>query len=191
MSEFIIHTVDTAPQASRQSLKNVTKQMGFIPNILGAMAESPAMLEAYQALSTIFDNTVFTITERQLVLLTISRFRDCCYCLAAQGTVAEKANISPEIIRAVYYNQTLVDNKLDALRAFTRAVLEVDGWVKQPTLQTFYQAGYQKQHVLEVLLAISFITLGTYVNHINGTPIDAAFLSGIPSNEHVVRTGND
>jgi alkylhydroperoxidase family enzyme len=83
----------------------------------------------------------------------------------------------------VYYNQPLSDTKLEALRTFTRAVLEAEGWVKQDALQAFYQAGYQKQHVLEVVLGISFKTLSNYVNHINDTPIDENFLSGIPDNQ--------
>ena len=183
MSEFTTHTLETAPQASRPLLQNVEKQLKLIPNLLGVMAESPATMEAYLTLADIFDKTIFTVTERQLVLLSISRFRNCSYCLAAHGTVAKMQKIPTEIIHAVYYNQPLIDTKLEALRTFTRAVLEVDGWVKHKALQAFYQAGYQKQQVLEVVLGISFKTLSNYVNHINNTPIDAAFLSGIPDNE--------
>ena len=48
MSEFTIHTLDTAPQASRQILQNTEKQLGFIPNLYAVFAESPITLEAYQ-----------------------------------------------------------------------------------------------------------------------------------------------
>jgi uncharacterized peroxidase-related enzyme len=186
MSEFTLHTLDTAPQASKQILQNAEKQLGFIPNLYAAFAESPATLEAYQILTALFDKTAFTVTERQLVLLSISRFRNCSYCLAAHGTLAKMQKISPEIIHAVYYNQALTDTKLEALRAFTRAVLEANGWVDQKALQAFYQAGYQKQHVLEVVLGISFKTLSNYINHINDTPIDAMFLSGIPNDQNTI-----
>ena len=184
MSEFTIHTLDTAPQASRQILQNTVKQLGFIPNLYGVFAESSTTLEAYQALTTLFDKTAFTVTERNLVLLSISRYRNCSYCLAAHGTVAKIQKVPTEIIHAVYYNQPLSDTKLEALRTFTRAVLEAEGWVKQDALQAFYEAGYQKQHVLEVVLGISFKTLSNYVNHINDTPIDENFLSVIPDNQN-------
>jgi hypothetical protein len=36
------------------------------------------------------------------------------------------------------------------------------------------------------VLGISFKTLSNYVNHINDTPIDANFLSGIPDNQNTV-----
>lgn len=183
MSEFTLHTLETAPQASRPLLQNAEKQLRFIPNLMAVMAESPATLEAYQTLTTLFDKTAFTITERQLVLLSISRHRNCTYCLAAHGTIAKMQKISTELIDAVYYNQPLADSKLEVLRSFTRTVLEVDGWADENTLQTFYQAGYQQQHVLEVVLAISFKALSNYINHINDTPIDTAFLAGIPDND--------
>ena len=186
MSEFTIHTLDNAPQASRQLLQNAEKQLGFIPNLYAVLAESPVALEANQVLTALFDKTAFTITERQLVLLSISRVRNCCYCLAAHGSVAKMQKIPKEIIHAVYFNQPLNDEKLEALRTFTRAVLKADGWVEQNALQAFYQAGYQKQHVLEVVLGISLKTLSNYVNHINDTPIDAEFLAGIPENQHAV-----
>lgn len=189
MTEFTAHTPDTAPQASRRLLQSVEKQLGFIPNLYAAMAESSATLEAYQNLTTLFDKTAFTVTERQLVLLSISRYRNCTYCLAAHGTVANMQKIPTEIIQAVYYNQHLADAKLEALRTFTRAVLKADGWIEQKDLRMFYLAGYQKQHVLEVVLGISFKTLSNYVNHINGTPIDTVFLSGIPENQHAVSVG--
>lgn len=183
MSEFTIHTLETAPQASRQILQKIEKKLGFISNLFGVIAESPATLEAYQSLSVLFDKTAFTVTERQLVLLSISRVRNCAYCLAAHGTIAKKQKIPTEIIDAVYFNQPLVDNKLEALRKFTREVLDTDGWIEQTALQLFYQAGYQQQHVLEIVLAISFKTLSNTINHINYTPIDAEFLSGIPDNK--------
>ena len=186
MSGFTIHTLDTAPQASRQILQSTEKQLGFIPNLYAVFAESPISLEALQTLSDLFDKTSFTSIERQLVLLSISRYRNCSYCLAAHGTLAKVQKIPQEIIYAVYYSESLPDSKLEALRTFTQAVLEAEGWVKHDALQAFYQAGYQKQHVLEVVLGISFKTLSNYVNHINDTPIDKNFLTGIPDSQKPV-----
>ncbi len=183
MSEFINHTFDTAPDRSKPVINKTEQQLGFLPNLLAVMAESPATLESYLSLGQLFDKTNFTVTERQLILLTISRHRNCCYCLAAHGTIAKSQKISADLVKAVYYKQPFNDEKLDALRTFTLAVLTQQGWVKQPELSAFYQAGYSKQHVLEVVLAISFKTLSNYVNHINDTPIDKQFLEGIPDNK--------
>jgi len=182
MSEFITHTLETAPQASRTLLQSTENQLGFIPNLMAVMAESPATLEAYQSLTKLFEKTAFTVTEKQLLLLSISRYRNCSYCLAAHGTLAKMLKVPADVIFSVYYNQTLGDSKLESLRTFTRALLKADGWVSKEDLHDFYQAGYQQQHVLEVILAVSFKTLSNYINHINDTPIDTQFLTGIPKN---------
>ncbi len=182
MTEFTLHTLDTAPATSKSILQKAEQKIGFIPNLMSVMAESPATLESYLSLSNLFDKTSFTVTERQLVLLSISRYRNCCYCLAAHSSIAKMQNISADLVSAVYYKQPFNNEKLDALRTFTLAVLEQQGWVKQPELNAFYQAGYTKQHVLEVVLAISFKTLSNFINHINDTPIDSEFLVGLPDN---------
>jgi uncharacterized peroxidase-related enzyme len=182
MTEFTIHTLDTAPAASKPLIQKAKQTMGFIPNLMAVMAESPATLESYLSLKDLFDKSSFTVTEQQLILLSISRYRNCCYCLAAHGTIAKVQSISADLVSAVYYKQPFNNEKLDALRTFTLAVLEQQGWVKQPELNTFYQAGYTKQHVLEVVLAISFKTLSNFINHINDTPIDGEFLTGLPDN---------
>ena len=60
MSIFSIHTEQTAPEASRAILEGAKAKYGFLPNLLGGLAESPAALEAYVTLSGIFDKSSFT-----------------------------------------------------------------------------------------------------------------------------------
>lgn len=180
MADFNIHTSESAPDASRAVLENTQKKLGFVPNLYAVMAESPATLAANMALTKHFDQTDFSPTERQLVLLSISRIRNCAYCLAAHSSIAKMQGIDDEIIAAVYFDQPLEDPKLRALRDFTRAVLNAQGWIVPADLQAFYQAGYQRQHVLEIILAISFKTLSNFINHIVDTPIDPQFVNGIP-----------
>ena len=182
MTELTTHTIETAPDGAKPLLQKVGQTMGFIPNLFAAMAESPATLEAYLTLAQLIDQTDFSAAERQLLLLSISRYRNCTYCLAAHGTLARMHNVPTESIAAIYFDQPLNDTKLEALRTFARATLEADGWVDKPTLNAFYHAGYRQQHVLEVILAISMKTLSNYVNHINDTPIDQQFLAGLPDN---------
>ena len=54
MSIISIHSPETAPEASRPFLEKSKERFGFSPNILGALAESPAALEGYISLATLF-----------------------------------------------------------------------------------------------------------------------------------------
>jgi AhpD family alkylhydroperoxidase len=69
-------------------LGGVEKAYGFIPNLFGVFAESPSALKAYMTIGKIFDETSFSATERQLIILAASRYNQCDYCMAAHTVVA-------------------------------------------------------------------------------------------------------
>ncbi len=69
-----IHTAESAPEEARKLLSGISSALGFVPNMIGGMANAPALLEGYTTLSGIFDKTSFSATERQVILLTTSRF---------------------------------------------------------------------------------------------------------------------
>jgi hypothetical protein len=44
MQSFPVHTIDSAPADSKESLQALQKAFGMIPNIAGAMATSPVLI---------------------------------------------------------------------------------------------------------------------------------------------------
>jgi alkylhydroperoxidase family enzyme len=74
---YTVHTPETAPAAARETLAGAKKAYGFVPNLLGVMAEAPALVKAYTTLSRVFDETSFSPAERQVVLLTVSYENGC------------------------------------------------------------------------------------------------------------------
>ena len=175
MTELIVHDKASAPEGSTESLTGAEKAFGFIPNLLGVFAESPETLQAYLTLGQLFDRTSFSATERQVILLTISRYNECNYCVAAHSAIAGMQNVSAEVVEAIRNDQAIADEKLQALREFTTAIVDRRGWVSADDLQRFLGAGYAKSNVLEVILAVGFKTLSNYTNHIAETPLDTAF----------------
>ena len=175
MSILKVHTKDTAPSASKPLLADAEKAFGFVPNLLGVFAESPAALKAYLTIGQIFDESSFSPTERQVVILAASRFNECHYCVAAHSVVAGMQQVPADVIEALRADRPIANDKLQALRVFTTAVVEARGWVSQDQVGAFLTAGYNKAQVLEVILGITFKTLSNYSNHIADTPLDAAF----------------
>ena len=177
MSEFKVHTVDTAPEASVPLLQKAEEAMGFIPNLIGVMAESPATIEGYLSLMSIFDKSSFTPTERQVAILAISRLNECDYCMAAHSVVASMQRVPADVIQAIRDDQPIADAKLEALRRFAATVVEKRGWLADEDVTAFTSAGYSRAQVLEVILATSLKTLSNYVNHVAETPLDDVFSS--------------
>lgn len=175
MKKFIVHTKDTAPEKSVAVLEGAEKTFGFIPNLMGTMAESPATAEGYLTLSRIFDQTAFSRTERQVIILAASRYNECHYCMAAHSMVAEMQKVPQEVTEAIRNDRPITDPKLEALRQFTTRMVDKRGWVSDEERQAFVDAGYSRQQILEVILGVTYKTLSNYVNHNADTPVDAAF----------------
>lgn len=175
MSEFKIHGKDSAPAGSRGTLEAVEKKFGFIPNLLGGLAESPTAVKAYATLSGIFEESSFNPTERQVVLLTVSRINECHYCMAAHSTAAEMQKVPQEIVESLRKGSALSDKRLEALRTFTTHAVEKRGWLSEEEVNGFLDAGFSKAQLFEVIVGIALKTISNYSNHLIETPVDAPF----------------
>jgi len=172
-----LHTPDTAPEAARPLLENSQRLYGgMIPNLHAVMAESPALLEAYQQLNEIFARASFDTIEQNIVWLAVNYQNECTYCMAAHTAVARFAGVGEADIKALREGRPLADKKHESLRAFTAHMVESRGWPDKGTLQRLLDAGYTQQSVLDVILAIGMKTLSNYTNHVAHTPLDDAFL---------------
>ncbi|WP_231510398.1 carboxymuconolactone decarboxylase family protein [Fischerella sp. PCC 9605] len=54
-------------------------------------------------------------------------------------------------------------------------MVQARGWVTDEEIETFMNAGYTKQQVLEVILGIAVKVIHNYTNHIAQTPLDKEF----------------
>lgn len=173
--EFQIHTKDTAPEASRFTMEEMENKYGFIPNLIGVLAESPATVQAYAAMSKALEQSVLTPVEQQVVTVTVSAVNGCAYCVGAHSTVAQMVGMPDGTLSAVRARQPLPDAKLDALRTLVESVMHHRGWVPEEDLGRFTAAGYSRQHLLDTLTIVALKTLSNYVNHIVHTPLDPQF----------------
>jgi len=173
--EFTIHTIDTAPEASKEALVHAKQTFGFIPNLEGIFAEAPTLLKGSMALWDLFTATSFSPIEQQVIYLTANYENECNYCMAAHSGLAKKIGMTAEDIEALRQGQPLQDPKLQALRHFTQRLIQARGWVEDHEIAEFLAAGYNQQQVLEVILGIAIKVMHNYTNHIAKTPLDKAF----------------
>lgn len=171
-----VHTLDTAPDASKPLLENSIKAFGRLPSLHGVMAESPGHLEGYQTLHRLaIEGTAFTTEERTVVWMTVNVANECHYCVPAHSAIAKMEKIDDGIVAALRDETPLADPKLEALRTFTLAVRETHGRPGAAALAAFEAAGYGERAILDVILIIAQKVMSNYTNAIFDTPTDAAF----------------
>jgi uncharacterized peroxidase-related enzyme len=172
-NDFKVHDKQTAPAASRETLGQVEQGFGFVPNILGVMAESPAALQGYTSLNGLLERqSAFTAEELQVLLLAISAHNACGYCVAAHTGNAERAGASAEAIDALRQGRAPQDARLAALVTFARTLIDKQGWASESDVQAFLHAGFTRQHVLDTVTALAMKTLSNFTNHLADTPLD-------------------
>ncbi len=177
-ADFPLHDRDSAPDAAA-AFDRAQATFGMIPNLTRKMATSPALAQAYLELTGLFEGCSLSAPERGVILLTVSRFHGCDYCMAAHSMTGRMTGLPDAAVDALREDRPLADQRLEALRQFANAMLEKRGWVDAADLSAFRKAGFGEQQVLDLILGIGLKTLSNYTNHIAGTPVDEAF-----QNEH-------
>lgn len=173
MSRITIQTVDTVHADAKERLEVARKNNGFLPNLIGVLANAPTALETYQVVGAINARTGLSGAEREVIQITAATLNGCGFCVAGHTAIARKKLAMPEeAIQALRNTQALSDPKLNALALFTVAVMENKGEVSDTELSDFLAAGYTQANALEVVLGVSLATLCNYANNLAKTPIN-------------------
>ncbi|MEV1328370.1 carboxymuconolactone decarboxylase family protein [Micromonospora costi] len=172
MPVFTSHTADTAPAAARPAIEGVRRALGHLPAAVGLMAESPELLKGFLTVNGIFETCGLDPVEREVVVLTVATRNECHLCVAMHTATLIRQEAAPDLIAALRAGTPLPDDRLEALRRFTVAVLDRRGAVPDDDLAAFLAAGYQPRHALDVVLGVGTYTISTFANRLVDAPLD-------------------
>lgn len=183
MPNFTVHTASSAPEGARNALTMIEQKYGFIPNLAGVIANSPATLNAFMGLMGAFDSPAFSLTplDRQIVLLAVSSANRCKYCAAAHGMIAHKLGLDRADIENIQLSQSVPNRRQEALRSLAAALVEKRGRLDEADVGRFVDAGYAKEQILEVIVGVALKTLTNYANHLAQPAINEMFAAYRPN----------
>ena len=167
MSRIPLLTLETASEDAKPRLAAAEKANGFLPNLLGLLANAPSALEAYLTLGGINAKAGLTLAERETVQITAAATHGCGFCVAGHTAVAvKKVHLDASEVDALRAVAPLTDPRLAAIQAMTLAVICSRGGVSDAELQTFKAAGFTDANALEVVLGVSLATLCNFANNL-------------------------
>ncbi|SDR93598.1 carboxymuconolactone decarboxylase family protein [Gramella sp. MAR_2010_147] len=175
MSTLKIHNIESAPEESKALLEKSKKAYGMIPNLHGVLAEAPGILDAYQRLHELFENSSFNNEELTVVWQTINVEHECHYCVPAHTGIANMMKVDSAITEALRHRKEMPTNKLQTLHETTLSIVKNRGNINQDELKEFFDAGFTQRQLLEIILGLSQKVISNYTNHIAETPVDDAF----------------
>lgn len=165
-----IETSGAEPQA-KALLEGVQKKMGMTPNMLRAMANAPAVLEAYLGFSGALAKSSLSPKLREQIALTVSELNECRYCLSAHTAMGRMVGLSDEDV-ADSRRGASPDRKTEAVLQFARKVVTERGWVNDEDVALIRAAGASDGEIAEIVATVSFNIFTNYFDHVAKPEVD-------------------
>jgi AhpD family alkylhydroperoxidase len=175
MTNFPIHTIETAPEGSKPALRQLQSAFGMIPNIAAAIATSPVLINSLVGLFGNVHGGSFTEAQVQIVLLTDAVTNGCTWAVAFHSALALKEGIDPADVEAIRGGRPPSDSKFAALAALAKTMIEKRGRLDDEDVSRFLAAGFGKDHLLEVIAAVAASTITNYSGSITKPSLEAPF----------------
>jgi len=172
MTRIPVHSVDSAPEGSRDALKKLEAQFGKVLNIHGAMAHSPAVLETYVAIQQVLaDRGALDKRTREVIALAVANVDECEYCQAAHTLGGKAAGLSDQETIAIRRGAA-GDAKTAALVTLVREQAANVGHVQDSSWQAALDAGWSDAELAESSAVVALNLFTNYWNHTVQTELD-------------------
>jgi AhpD family alkylhydroperoxidase len=170
MTTFTVPTRDTVSPANQAMFDALKGKLTFVPNLYATLAHSETALGTYLALQ----NAKSSITgkAREVVNLVVSEVNSCEYCLAAHTVIGGMVGFKPEQILEIRAGTASFDAKLDALAKLVRNIATKRGHADQPLVDTFLDAGWTNENLVDVIVTIGDKTVTNYLHATTRIPVD-------------------
>ena len=174
MTTYQIHTIESAPEKSRPLLELFTGAIGFVPNLAGAVANSPVLANSLLGIFQNVHGGSFAEAEVQILLLTNAVTNSSSWPVAFHTDLALKQGIDPADVQAIRERQLPKPQRYAALSRLAKTLIEKRGQLTDGDIATFLEAGFEKEHVLEVVAVVAASTITNYAGKITNPPLETS-----------------
>ncbi|QSN62046.1 carboxymuconolactone decarboxylase family protein [Caballeronia sp. M1242] len=175
MAQLTVYTLDSAPADSKPALNALAEAFGMVPNIAGALAGSPRLINGLVGVFQQVHGGSFTEAQIQALLLTNAVTNGAAWPVAFHSHLALQAGLSEADVQSIRERRLPRDDRLAALSALARALIENRGRVDEQVIASFIAAGFDQERVLEVILVVAASTMTNYTASVAQPPLEAQF----------------
>ena len=158
--------------ANRQAvLEQIKGAFGVVPNMFKAVANSPAALNSMWGSFGALGGGVIDAKLGEQIAVAVANRNSCEYCLAAHTVLGQKAGASAEEMSAAQAGQSSDPQTALVLR-FALKLVEQRGQVTQADVTELRVAGFDDQHIVEIVAHVALNLFTNYVNVAFAVPVD-------------------
>jgi alkylhydroperoxidase family enzyme len=175
MQTFPVHTVHSAPEQSKPSLEALQGAFGMIPNLVGAVATSPVLIGSLVGLFGKVHGGSFSEKQVQVLLLTNAVTNASAWAVAFHTALGLKEGLDPADVQAIRERRVPKNTMDAALSTLARTLIEKRGHLDDQDVSAFLDAGFGKDHLLEVIAAVAASTITNYTGSVTKPQLEEAF----------------
>lgn len=185
MTQFPIHTIDSAPEKSKPALQSLQAAFGFVPNLVGAVSTSPVLINSLIGLFQQVHGGSFTEPQIQILLLTNAVTNASSWAVAFHSHLALQHGIDAADVESIRQGGLPNNPKLAALSRLAKTLIEKRGRLVDADLAAFIAAGFTRELALEVISVVAASTITNYTGSVTQPPVEAAFQPHLWAKEDV------
>ncbi|MDE1996217.1 MAG: carboxymuconolactone decarboxylase family protein [Rhizobiaceae bacterium] len=175
MTEFPIHTLETAPEGAKAALNGLKSAFGFVPNIVGAMSTSPVLINCLTALFQNVHGGSFTEPQIQVLLLTNAVTNAAEWAVGFHSYLALEQGVPASDVSAIRRGKLSSEPQAAALSRLARTLIETRGRISPDDADIFLSAGFSQAHLLEVIAVVAASTITNYTASVTRPALEAPF----------------
>lgn len=156
---------------TREVLDSAKATFGAVPNMIRAMANSPAAAKTFVDAFKTLGKGLLDGRAREAVALAVAQVNRCDYCLSAHTAIGKMHGLKDAQISGARHGTT-GDATLDAIVALARRVVATQGHLTDADLAAARSAGLTDGHIAEVVAHVALAFYTNYFNHIAQPPIE-------------------
>jgi len=166
MKQFNVPTKEQVSQENQQIFDHLKAKIGFVPNIYATYAYSSSALSRYLTFAN--GRTSLNNKEKEIINLIVSQINECTYCLAAHTAIGKMNGFDDEQIIELRRGSASFDIKFDALVKLASEIIKNRGTITESTLNSFYEVGYNDEHLVDVIVAVG----ENFLHKVTNVPVD-------------------
>lgn len=171
MSRIPLVSQAEATGEAQALLSQIHGAFGATPNMFRAVANSPAALRSMWGSFGALGGGVIPTQLGEQIAVAVADRNACNYCLAAHTALGRKAGVSAADMAAAQAGESSDPRTAAALR-FALKVVEDRGQIGEADVRALRDAGFDDQHIVEILAHVALNLFTNYVNVAFDVPVD-------------------
>jgi len=170
MTTFKVPTREEVTDQNKKIFDDLEEKLGFVPNIYATYAYSDNAPSRYLTFAN--GKTSINNKEKEVINLVVSQVNGCTYCQAAHTQLGKMNGFSEEQTIELRKGHAPFDEKLDALVKLAKEIAENRGKVSEESLKNFFNAGYSKENLVDLILNVGEKATTNFLHNVTGISVD-------------------